>query len=488
MFDEHVKVTMGLDRQPFDNALKGAKGALGVFKGALGALGVGFSLGAAKQFIESLLGMAEQLKATAETAGVSTDFLQGWTFGAEQSGSSAEKATKALEKFVKGLAETGQEGADVEQAIYKIADQMAATDDPVKRAKIAFDAFGKSAAEVIPLLSGGAEGLRRFRNEATKLSTEDVRALTDAGDAIKSAARDTQVAGGRAVSWALNFGAAFAVALGVMRSFPGAAKALGGLGGTTGAIQTVMQLAAQASNADAEARMKTAEAAAAAAKAQKTLATAYAEAEKSQQDADFDAATAGDQLNVMLAFRKRLLDELAHAPDPSVENAKRLVALAKLQKDIGDKINTVEAERLNITQQQASIFEASANLSAAQAGEKTALKDRSGLTLQDLATMTPMTRAGAHNRALAIQATNAEEYARLARANGMPDRAEQATKFALGIRKQLDPLTTSEADPLAGVKGNTDEMKATLQALLDQSRGSGLNVNVAMGGGADGKK
>src|SRR5438309_5978734 len=151
MSDESVIVKMGLNRQAFDAGLKGASGALSSFKGMLGALGASFGLGQAKAFVGEMVNMAKSLTSQSEALGISTDFLQGWRKAANESGVDAETASNALNRFVKHLADSGKEGADVTTEIRKLADAMKAQPDPIKRAAMAFDAFGKSGAKMIPI-------------------------------------------------------------------------------------------------------------------------------------------------------------------------------------------------------------------------------------------------------------------------------------------------------------------------------------------------
>src|SRR5262245_40162629 len=141
MLTEHATVKMGLDKTAFDSGLAGARTALHTFEGTLAALGVHFSLGHAKEFIHSLFEMGESLKSQAERLGVSTDFLQVLSYGAEQTGANAEVAAKALDKFARSADETGEGSADIEGRIRKLADEMAKQPDPVKRAQLAHEAF-----------------------------------------------------------------------------------------------------------------------------------------------------------------------------------------------------------------------------------------------------------------------------------------------------------------------------------------------------------
>jgi hypothetical protein len=74
-----------------------------------------------------------------------------------------------------------------EQQLIEIADAISRVKDPAQQAALAQRAFGGAARDMLPLLKGGAEGMRLFREEGEKfgvtLSDEQIAAADALGDA-----------------------------------------------------------------------------------------------------------------------------------------------------------------------------------------------------------------------------------------------------------------------------------------------------------------
>lgn len=330
-FDEDVVVRMGLDRRPFDKALGGAKSALDVFKGAIGAMAAQFGLGKIVGFAKGIGELANEIRRSSEALDISTDFLQTWRFAVSQSGGNAESAGKALDKFTKHLAESGKSGSDVEVELRKVADAMAAQPDPVKRAKIAFDAFGKGAGELIPLLAGGSKALDEFAKSASKLSEADIKSIDDFADSVEGAMQRAQVAGGRFLGgWAKlwqGIGAATVKGVNLSGSLIDIGKQVIGYAEDITKAEAAQKTKAASDKKAAIELTKLAE-------AHSRLQKAYEDAMGAQTKADFDALTDAQKLNVLLEFRLKLLKELSKDSRATVANAKKFAALAGIGPDV----------------------------------------------------------------------------------------------------------------------------------------------------------
>ncbi len=464
-FNDHVSVKMGLDKSGFESGLRGVKGSLDTFKGALSALGVGFSLGAARGFFADILDMAETLDRQSEALGVSTDFLQGWQAAARQSGSDSETAAKALDKFTAHLKETGREGADVETEIRRLADRIAATNDPVARVGLAVEAFGeKIGARLVPTLQGGSRALSDFIASAKKLSPDEIRRLQEVGDRIEEAKNNLKVAGGGLLNGFLKLVEAAGAASTKVSKTGFWDMTLGDrFIKAMGEASHELEYQADLESAASIRRKKAAQGAFVQAQAAKKVAAAYTDAAKAQAEADFEALEGADRLDALLQFRDQLLASITKKP--TIENAQKLAGLARVGADIAKEQKSLEEERLKIIKEQAAATERQVKAAQALTDAKT---DRSGLTLQELANATPATAAGAQNILAARAALNAEDFARRARIEGRDDLAEKATDFALGIRGRLSPLSTNERDPLRNLEENMAEAKEALQTMLDK--------------------
>lgn len=187
MFGNSIIAKLGLDASDFNAKLQGARARLTGMQKALGAIGVGVGVSAAVRGLDVLLAKVDDIGDKADALGVSTDFFQQFTLGARRAGLDAADAEKALEKLNLKIGEArtkGGEAADqfrrfgvaivdasgdalpLETIVDKAADRMAEIKDPTQRARMAFELFGKGAQRLAPLLAQGAEGLRKFKEQA----------------------------------------------------------------------------------------------------------------------------------------------------------------------------------------------------------------------------------------------------------------------------------------------------------------------------------
>jgi hypothetical protein len=88
-----------------------------------------------------------------------------------------------------GLELKDLKGLNADQQFELLADRIASLRDPADRARAATELFGKAGAQLLPLFSEGAEGIRKAREEAEKFglafSTETIEALQKGDDAMK---------------------------------------------------------------------------------------------------------------------------------------------------------------------------------------------------------------------------------------------------------------------------------------------------------------
>lgn len=155
----------------------------GVLKG-LGALGIGL---AAVDFVSKTrdaLDHADALGKLAQKTGLAVDELSRYSYAAKL----ADVSNETLAKGIKGLSEKMVDANDANSesarlfrtlgvdinggigpAIEKLADQFAGLPDGATKTTLAVKLFGKAGQEMIPFLNGGADGIRRLKDEATAL-------------------------------------------------------------------------------------------------------------------------------------------------------------------------------------------------------------------------------------------------------------------------------------------------------------------------------
>jgi len=191
------KVSQGL------NKVAGKMKVIGGIAAAAGGTIVTAFAAATKQFVD----MGDSLNDMSERTGFAVESLSKLSYAAKQSGTSieaVEKAAKGMAKLLTsasmGAASSAQtletlglsldeiKGQTPDQQFMALASAIANIDDPTTRAAMAMKVFGKSGADLLPLLSGGANGMRELFAEAEKLglvlSEKDAAAAAELDDAL----------------------------------------------------------------------------------------------------------------------------------------------------------------------------------------------------------------------------------------------------------------------------------------------------------------
>lgn len=177
--------------------------AFGGVRSAIAALGVGLSAGAFAAFVKRGIDAADQLNKLSQKVGVTVESLSALQYAAKLSDVSIEQLQTGLTRLNVTLAdaqaggkEAGQAFArlrldpaqfrSTEQAFEAIAGRLSQMEDGFEKTAIAVQLFGRSGAELLPLLNQGPEGLAKFREEAKRLglvvSTETARAAEEFND------------------------------------------------------------------------------------------------------------------------------------------------------------------------------------------------------------------------------------------------------------------------------------------------------------------
>jgi hypothetical protein len=176
-------------------------------------LAIGASITASMMMIiKAFTSTGSELNDLSLKTGVSVKALAGLQYAAEQGGTtlgtvemaikrtatameeakdSATGSSKAFDKI--GLSLTDLQGLNPEQQFLKIANAIANISDPMTRAAVAVDLFGRSGTDMLPMLSEGAEGLNKMMVEGQKLTgwtdegAKSADAIGDAFGTVKTA-------------------------------------------------------------------------------------------------------------------------------------------------------------------------------------------------------------------------------------------------------------------------------------------------------------
>lgn len=243
--------------------LRGMVGAAGGLSGALGALAPAVTGVGLAAMAKGAIDAADDMNDLAQKTGVSVEQLSRFKQAADASGTSIEGVGGAMIKLNRNLA-TGNDKAafalkdlgisatdatgklkSTDQIMLEVADKFAKMPNGAQKSATAMALFGKSGADMIPLLNGGSEAVRNLSATMTTDFARGADSLNDKLVSVQTKLTEVGVNLGTALMPALN--AIADVIIGVANAFgtlPGPIQNLiilaGGLviawGPVTGAI------------------------------------------------------------------------------------------------------------------------------------------------------------------------------------------------------------------------------------------------------------
>lgn len=183
---------------------KTAGGIGGAFKGLGGALSGALagiaSVGAIAAFSSALIDLGDQLWTVHERTGVAVEDLSKFQGAAEKSGTSLEAVAKGITRLNKSLGlkddtfdilkNLGVDTTNATTAMMGLADVFEKTEDPALRTALAMQVFGKSGADLVPLLSQGREEIERT---SSAITTEFAQAADNFNDSLADLKRASQM-------------------------------------------------------------------------------------------------------------------------------------------------------------------------------------------------------------------------------------------------------------------------------------------------------
>lgn len=162
-----AKATKQVQR-PTEELGAGMTGLIGKAKSLAGIFGVTLGAGALVGFAKQAFDAADKIGDLALKMGVSTDAAQRFQFAARQSGADIENVSQAIVTMNRNLADGDKStvaaldaaslkfsdirGQKPEEAFRSIADAIARIPDPMLQSKVAMELFGKSGAELLPMI------------------------------------------------------------------------------------------------------------------------------------------------------------------------------------------------------------------------------------------------------------------------------------------------------------------------------------------------
>lgn len=184
-------------------AVGGMQKAANAAGAALGAIGLGLSASAMVSFVKRAIDAVDALDEMSQRLGVSASQLSALQLAFRQSGIGSDAMATSMAKLGKAMAEGNDglkalginvRGTDGQlrsstAVLLDVADKFAAMQDGAGETALAMELFGKSGAEMVPLLNMGSEGIREMMTQAERLglviSDDTAKAAGDFNDTIE---------------------------------------------------------------------------------------------------------------------------------------------------------------------------------------------------------------------------------------------------------------------------------------------------------------
>jgi hypothetical protein len=209
MADTQLKILISslLDSSGFDKANRSIgdigvslKSLDSVAKSAAGAIAGYFAFSTIKDSIKQTIDLADSLNKMSQKVGVSVDSLYAMQAAGKLADVSMESLEKGLAKFNKGLGLASMGSGDTanalknlgislkdssghlknsDQYLSEVSDKFQAMPDGIAKTTLAMQLFGKSGAELIPLLDGGSASLKEFSGIMNADTAKDAERIND---------------------------------------------------------------------------------------------------------------------------------------------------------------------------------------------------------------------------------------------------------------------------------------------------------------------
>lgn len=190
----------------------------GSLSSTLAGLGAGLSAGALIGFVRSSIDAADNLGKLSQKVGVTVESLSELQYAGKLADVSTEQLGDRLRKLSVNLTEAANGSKEMraafgavgisaaelvslkpDQALARIAEAFANTEDGASKTALAVRLFGRSGSDLIPLLNAGAAGLRTAADEARRfgliVSSDSARAAEQFNDNLTRMTSSAQALG-----------------------------------------------------------------------------------------------------------------------------------------------------------------------------------------------------------------------------------------------------------------------------------------------------
>jgi hypothetical protein len=174
-----------------NGALGGMGNILGSVTGGVLALGAGLSAAGVAAFAKGAIDAADNMRDLSQKTGVSIENLSRFQQAAQMAGTDVEAVGKFLVKLGRNMVEAAETGKgpaaealnflgisavdatgklrSTDQVMLEVADSFQRMPDGARKAQLAVDLFGKSGADLVPMLNGGRQAIEEL---GATMSTE----------------------------------------------------------------------------------------------------------------------------------------------------------------------------------------------------------------------------------------------------------------------------------------------------------------------------
>lgn len=176
------------------NAAEESKSLVGGFADVKAGLelvvgAVKFAASAIASFTTDVAAMGDDIAKNAKNIGITAEALQEFDFAAKISGASAREVQVSIQRMGKGLNDARQkgtgpfadsleqlgvkigdlEGLSPDETFTELADAISRVEDPMTKAALAQDLFGRGGKTLLPLINEGRSGIEKLRKEFKEL-------------------------------------------------------------------------------------------------------------------------------------------------------------------------------------------------------------------------------------------------------------------------------------------------------------------------------
>lgn len=180
------------------------KGAAGGMSGALGALVPAAGIAGLGALAKRSIDAADNLNDLSQRTGVGVESLSKFGAAAADSGTSLESVASSMGKLAKGIVDPSSKASEALKSIgvsstdasgkirsmdgimLDVADKFAKMPDGAEKTALAMQLFGRSGAELIPMLNGGKDALSQY---SATINTEAAQAADKFNDSLNAIGR-----------------------------------------------------------------------------------------------------------------------------------------------------------------------------------------------------------------------------------------------------------------------------------------------------------